>query len=74
VVGANYRDQVQYDTYDGTDWHGRTVVAPPYYGARFASLALDSAGRPGIAYYDSSTVDLRYAQPMTEVQLPIVRR
>jgi hypothetical protein len=38
------------------------------------SLALDSAGRPGIACDDSSTVDLRYAQPLTEVQLPIVTR
>jgi len=44
----------------GSDWQGESVDQGGNPG-RSSSLALDSAGRPGIAYYDETRDELRYA-------------
>ena len=46
---------------DGSTWHYETVDASPGVGA-YASLALDSTGKPAIAYYDSYHGNLKYAR------------
>src|SRR4051812_49395396 len=46
---------------DGTWSPGMTVDATPGSGAQL-SLAVDSAGRPAIAYHDAAHDDLRFAR------------
>ena len=44
----------------GSEWQGESVTQGGSPGSS-SSLALDSAGRPGIAYYDEVRDELRYA-------------
>jgi len=53
-------DHLYYAWYDGTQWNAETVDDSWGVG-RHASLALDGAGNPHIAYYDYINEDLKYA-------------
>lgn len=58
-------DDLKYAYYDGTNWGKETVDggSPDYEAVgKSASLAIDSAGRPHIAYYNESLGTLKYAR------------
>jgi len=58
-------NDLRYAYSDGTQWYRETVDGgSPNDDAvgKYASLALDSAGRPHIAYYDESFGTLKYAR------------
>jgi hypothetical protein len=46
---------------DGISWHYETIDASPGVGV-YASLALDSSGKPAIAYYDRYNENLKIAR------------
>jgi hypothetical protein len=52
---------LKYARYDGASWTTEIVDAPGRVG-RGSSLALDSAGRPHIAYFDETNATLKYAR------------
>jgi len=66
-------DYLYYADYDGSQWHRYQVDADRASG-RFPALALDSGGRPRIAFCDTSTVDLRYAYMPAFHYVPVLTR
>ncbi|MEJ2737084.1 MAG: hypothetical protein P8189_26560, partial [Anaerolineae bacterium] len=56
-------DNLYYAWYDGSAWHSE-VVDEDWSAAvgTYAAIAIDSAGRPHISYYDMTNMDLRYAR------------
>ena len=54
-------DHLYYAWYDGATWQSEVADGAPGVG-QYASLALDDAGQPHIAYYDGVASDLRYAR------------
>jgi hypothetical protein len=57
---GNYCTSLLYARFDGTSWMTETVDANGWVGS-YASLALDSSGRPHIAYHDQMNGGLKYA-------------
>jgi hypothetical protein len=68
LLGENRADRacdvdnqdLKYAFYDGASWQITTVDAEGDVG-QSASIALDSAGRPHVSYYDLSRQTLKYA-------------
>lgn len=58
VVYGN--DHLYYSCWDGAHWNMQVVDSQNGVG-RFATLAFDRSGRPGVAYYDESNGSLKYA-------------
>jgi hypothetical protein len=53
-------DHLYFAEFDGTNWNSEVVDNSPAVGS-FASLAIDQAGNPHIAYYDATNGTLKYA-------------
>ena len=61
----NDNGYLKYAYNDGTTWYNETVddgSPDDDYVGKYASLAIDSAGRPHIAYYNESWGTLKYAR------------
>ena len=53
-------DHLYYSYYNGSSWTTKTVDSSPGVGS-YASLALDSAGKVHISYFDATNFTLKYA-------------